>query len=85
MVVFDSHAPVGGAQAVYMAAVADELADSALARGIETFSLRSVAQGLRVWTLEDMRPPGRFRLYRATVSEAFILDAHDQRISVQLE
>lgn len=48
MVIFDSQVPVGGAQAVYMAAVAEELADADLERGIAIFTRRSEAQGLRV-------------------------------------
>jgi hypothetical protein len=40
---------------------------------IEAFSEQGVAQGLRAWTLEDVTPPARFRLYRATVTERWIL------------
>lgn len=82
IVIFDSQVPVGGAQAVYMSAVAEELADADLERGIAIFSRRSEAQGLRAWTIDDVRPPGRFRLYRATVSEHFVLGAGDERLPV---
>ena len=81
IVIFDSHEP-GGWKALYMSAVAEELAD--VDEGIEVFSSRSVEQGLPVWTRDDVLPPARHRLYRATVSEHFVLDPHDQRLPVTL-
>ena len=66
IVIFDSHEP-GCWKAVYMSAVAEELAD--VDEGIEVYARRSVEQGLRVWTREDVLPPAQHRLYRATVSE----------------
>jgi hypothetical protein len=44
-----------------------------------------VAQGFRAWTREDVVPPARHRLYRATVGEHFVLDEHDERLPVALE
>ena len=82
IVIFDSHEP-GWWKSVYMSAVAEELAD--VDDGIEVYSRRAVAQGLRVWTREDVLPPARHRLYRARVSEHFVLDDHDQRLPVTLE
>jgi nitroimidazol reductase NimA-like FMN-containing flavoprotein (pyridoxamine 5'-phosphate oxidase superfamily) len=82
IVIFDSYEP-GGWKAVYMSAVAEELAD--VDEGIEVFSRRSVEQGLPVWTRDDVLPPARHRLYRATVGEHFVLDDHDQRLPVTLE
>jgi nitroimidazol reductase NimA-like FMN-containing flavoprotein (pyridoxamine 5'-phosphate oxidase superfamily) len=84
IVIFDSHEP-GGWHAVYMSAVAEELVGVDVDEGIEIFSRRSEAQELRAWTREDVRPPARHRLYRATASEHFVLDPHDQRLSVSLE
>jgi nitroimidazol reductase NimA-like FMN-containing flavoprotein (pyridoxamine 5'-phosphate oxidase superfamily) len=84
IVIFDSHQP-GGWHAVYMSAVAEELVDVDVDKGIEIFSRRSEAQELRAWTREDVRPPGRHRLYRATASEHFVLDPQDQRLPVSLE
>jgi len=81
IVIFDSHEP-GGWKALYMSAVAEELAD--VDEGIEVFSRRSVEQGLPVWTRDDVLPPARHRLYRAAVSEHFVLDPHDQRLPVTL-
>ncbi|MGH3112340.1 MAG: hypothetical protein ACRDOP_02605 [Gaiellaceae bacterium] len=43
IVVFDSHAPVGSGQGVYISAVAGELTGVELDRGIEIFTRRSQA------------------------------------------
>jgi len=80
-VIFDSH-QAGGWNALYMSAVAEELAD--VDRGIRIFSRRSEARGLPAWTREDVLPPARHRLYRATLSESFVLDPQDQRLPVSL-
>ena len=74
IVIFDSQVPIGGAQAVYMSAVAEELAGADLERGIEIFSGRSLEHGAAEWTPTDVRPPAPRRLYRATVSEHSMLD-----------
>jgi Pyridoxamine 5'-phosphate oxidase len=74
IVVFDSRAPIGTGQGVYMSAVAGEVTDADLDRGMEVFSRRSVAHGGRPWTLADVRPPEPYRLYRATASEHWVLD-----------
>lgn len=83
IVIFDSHQP-GGWHAVYMSAVAEELEGAEVEQGIEVFSRKSRAQEMRAWTGEDVRPPARHRLYRATASEHFVLDPHDQRLPVTL-
>ena len=82
IVIFDSHEP-GGWKALYMSAVAEQLTD--VDEGIEVFSRRSAEQGLPLWTRDDVLSPARHRLYRATVSEHFVLDSHDQRLPVTLE
>jgi nitroimidazol reductase NimA-like FMN-containing flavoprotein (pyridoxamine 5'-phosphate oxidase superfamily) len=79
LVIFDSH-QAGGWNALYMTGVAEEIAD--VDDAIRIFSRHGEAQGLRAWTREDVVPPARHRLYRATVSEHFVLDPHDQRIPV---
>ena len=84
IVVFDSSAPIGEGQGVYMSAVAEELGGDEATRGIETFSRRSLAHGGVAWSIDDVRPPARHRLYRATVTEHFVLDAHDERVPVDL-
>jgi nitroimidazol reductase NimA-like FMN-containing flavoprotein (pyridoxamine 5'-phosphate oxidase superfamily) len=82
IVIFDSHR-AGGWNALYMSAVAEELV--AVDEAIEIYSRRSEAQGLGAWTREDVLPPARHRLYRATASEHFVLDPHDQRLPVTVE
>jgi hypothetical protein len=82
IVIFDSHQP-GTGRAFYMAAEAEQLEGEELEQCIEIFSSRSEAQGLPRWGREDVRPPARHRLYRATGSDQFILDAGDQRIRVE--
>jgi hypothetical protein len=85
MVIFDSTVPIGTGKAVYMAAVAEQVEDeSEIARGIEVFSVRSLAQGGRAWTPEDVGPSGRVRLYRALASEQFVLSPEDERLPVML-
>lgn len=81
IVVFDSH-EAGGWNALYMMAVAVVLEDVDTA--IEVVARRSIEQGLREWTREDVLPPARHRLYRATVAEHFVLDPYDERIPVSL-
>ena len=67
---------------LYMSAVAEELTDVDDAIGI--FSRHGEAQGLRAWTREDVVPPARHRQFRATVSEHFVLDPHDQRLPAKM-
>jgi nitroimidazol reductase NimA-like FMN-containing flavoprotein (pyridoxamine 5'-phosphate oxidase superfamily) len=74
IVVFNSQVAIGEGQAVYMAARAAELTGEELERGIETFSAVSQRHGAKAWTIEDVRPPAALRLYRATVSEHWVLD-----------
>jgi hypothetical protein len=81
IVIFDSHR-AGGWNALYMAGVGEQVDD--VERGIEIFSRRSVAQGLRPWTREEVTALAQVRLYRATPSECFVLDPHDQRLPVSL-
>jgi Pyridoxamine 5'-phosphate oxidase len=81
IVVFDSHAPIGTGQGVYMSAAAEELAGADVERGIDVFSRSSVAHGGREWGLEDVQGPAPYRLYRATASAHSVLDpeAHPNR------
>jgi hypothetical protein len=86
IVVFDSQAPVGEGQGVYMWAVAEQLTDADLDRGIEIFSRVSVSHGAKVWTVEDVQPPAALRLYGARVAEHWVLDPErrpDQRTRVR--
>jgi len=85
IVVFDSHAPVGEGQGVYMSAVAELPTGPDLEHGIGIFS-RVSASRARPWTLEDVQQPAPLRLYRARVSEHWVLDPErrpDERTRVR--
>jgi hypothetical protein len=82
LVIFDSGAPIGTGQAVYMTAVAQKLSGIDVDRGIEAFSRRSVAHGGSEWTRDDVQPPARHRLYRAVATSHFVLGPKDQRLPV---
>ena len=88
IVIFDSQVPVGSARAVYMSARAEELSGADLERDIAVFDAASQAQGLsRRWALEDVLAPAPYRLYRATVSQHWVLDpdsSPDDRAEVTL-
>ena len=71
--IFDSSAVPGTAEAVYVSGRAEELTGAELERGIEVFGRVSEADLGRAWTLDDVRPPSLFRLYRATAAEHFVL------------
>jgi hypothetical protein len=82
IVVFDSSVPINTGQAVYMAAVAAEVTGDELNRGLEIFSQRSRAHDGSEFTPADVLAPARLRLYRATVSDWWLLDERDQRVPV---
>jgi nitroimidazol reductase NimA-like FMN-containing flavoprotein (pyridoxamine 5'-phosphate oxidase superfamily) len=88
IVIFDSQVPVGSARAVYMSAMAEEVSGDELERGVAFFDAATKAEGMtRRWTLDDMRPPAPHRLYRATVSQHWVLDpdsSPDDRAEVRL-
>ena len=73
--VFDSSVPVGGAQAVYMKGVAKELTGTELEQGLEVFDRVSRQDHGRAFGLDDVQGSSLFRLYRATVTEHWMLIA----------
>jgi uncharacterized protein YhbP (UPF0306 family) len=85
LVIFDSTVPIGGAEAVYVEAMAQELRGVDLKQAVTIYSHRSQDVGAPEWTLADVTPPARFRLYRATASAIFVLDSGDRRIEVNLD
>jgi nitroimidazol reductase NimA-like FMN-containing flavoprotein (pyridoxamine 5'-phosphate oxidase superfamily) len=85
MVIFDSTVPEGGAQAVYVEALAEELVGAERERGIAIVSRRSQAAGAGPWDEADVIAPAPHRLFRARASRHFVLGPHDQRIPVQLD
>lgn len=71
MVVFDSQVPIGGAEAVYMAAHVALVAGHDLERCAALYGSRFAE--LRVFAPDELRPPAPLRLYRATVTEHSVL------------
>ena len=86
IVVFDSQAPVGTGQAVYMAATATELSGADLDQGLQVYPGEAGRRaGARSKTPEDVLAPSLYRLYRASVTRHWVLDpdaAPDQRTPV---
>jgi nitroimidazol reductase NimA-like FMN-containing flavoprotein (pyridoxamine 5'-phosphate oxidase superfamily) len=78
IVIFDSTVVPLHGEAVYMTATA-EMTE----HGIEVFNERGIAQGLREWTVADVTPPARHRLYKATANEQWILGEGDVRVDVR--
>jgi hypothetical protein len=83
IVLFDSQVPVGSAAAVYMQAVAVQLGGAELEHGMEVLARENAAQGLRPWTLADVTASARHRLYRAAVTEHWVLGPRDERLPVR--
>jgi nitroimidazol reductase NimA-like FMN-containing flavoprotein (pyridoxamine 5'-phosphate oxidase superfamily) len=85
IVIFDSRQVPGTGEAVYMSATATMVPDDEVDAALEVFASESRAQALpREWTREDVVAPAGRRLYRATASEHFVLDARDTRTPVSL-
>jgi hypothetical protein len=84
IVIFDSSVPIGKGQGVYVLGVARELPAHETAEGIDLFSKRSRDHGGSEWTVEDVSPPARHRLYQATAEALYVLDEHDHRVEVSL-
>jgi pyridoxine/pyridoxamine 5'-phosphate oxidase len=84
IVIYDSTVPIGAAEAVYMEAVGEELTGAELERAVAVYSRRSVEVGAPEWTLKDVTPPARFRLYRASASAAYVLGSGDERLPASL-
>ena len=88
IVIFDSRVAVGSARAVYMSGRAEEVPGADLERDIALFDSTGQAQSLtRRWALADVLAPAPYRLYRATVSQHWVLDpdsSPDDRAEVTL-
>jgi hypothetical protein len=72
IVIFDSQITVGEGQAVYMSAVAEQVPDDEIDRGVEIYP-GPPERDARPITAEQVRPPGLYRLYRATVTRHSVL------------
>jgi len=84
IVIFDSTVSIGKGQGVYVLGVARELPAHETEDGIGIFSKRSKGHGGVEWSVEDVSPPARHRLYQATAEAIFVLDEHDHRVEVRL-
>jgi hypothetical protein len=71
--IFDSSVPVGGAQAVYMKGLAEQLTGDGLEGGLEVFDRVSRRDIGREWGSADVGESALFRLYCAQVSEHWVL------------
>lgn len=71
--IFDSSVPVGSAQAVYMKGLARELTGDDLEAALEVFDRASRKDIGREWGLDDVQGTALVRLYRAAVSEHWVL------------
>ena len=78
IVIFDSQAPIGTGQGVYMSATAEALTGADLDLGIEIFSRSSLKHGGRKWEREDVGASSLYRLYRAIASEHWVRDPSDR-------
>lgn len=82
LVVFDSTAPVGRAEAVYIDAVAGQVDDADLAAALAVYSGRSVERGLAPWDASAVTGEAPHRLYVARATDVFVLDETEGRVSV---
>lgn len=71
IVVFDSSVPVGGAEAVYMRAEAEQVSEPTSDDCAAAFRQRF--ETIMVLTPEELQPPARLRLYRADVTQHWVL------------
>ena len=77
IVIFDSKVPVGMGQAVYMSAMAEELAGADLDQGLQIYNGRfqnPAEHGVRLIAPEGVQPPALYRLYRAVAQQHWVLD-----------
>jgi hypothetical protein len=78
IVIFDSTVTSDEAAAVYFDAVASQAPER-----VSVYSAHSLAQGLDELTAADVTEPGPFRLYRASIVEAWELGPGDRRLPLR--
>jgi hypothetical protein len=69
--VFDSHAPIGGAEALYLEATAEPVAGHACRPALDTLNTRLPAH--QRLGLDDLEPAGPLRVYQAVITRHFVL------------
>lgn len=82
IVIFDSTVPINTGRAVYLTAIADEVRGDLLDHYVDRYTSSTLARQGGSWTPDDVRPPARHRLYRATASQHWVLDEHDERVPI---
>ena len=78
MVIFDSQVPTYHGRAVYLSATAAVVAGDDVERGLAVYPGAASRGASRVETA-DVTAPSRYRLYRATVTDAFVLCPREPR------
>ena len=82
LVIFDSSKAEGEGSALYVSAAAALVNDTEFEDAMAVYNARSVARGLGLWDASRLQDGARHRLYRAVALEAFVLDDHDERVSL---
>lgn len=82
IVIFDSTVPINTGRAVYLTAIADEVRGDLLDHYVDRYTSSTLARQGKPWTPDDVLPPARHRLYRATASQHWVLDEHDERVPI---
>jgi hypothetical protein len=77
----DGAAPA--AEALYVEAIAEQLARDEADVAVEIYPRRSQACGARPWAASDVLAPEPFRLYRATAGARSVPQSDDQRPPVK--
>ncbi len=75
--VFDSSVAMGGASAYFARAAAGLCPEAELLAHLAAFSTQSVERGFPAWRPDQVTGDAALRLYRAQVSEAWLLPADD--------
>ncbi len=71
LTVFDSHAPIGGAEALYLEAIAEPVPENARAAALVVLN-RRIPTSSRLGP-DDLEPEGPLRLYQAAISKHYVL------------
>jgi pyridoxine/pyridoxamine 5'-phosphate oxidase len=82
IVIFDSQQTPGTAEAVYVAAQAEQVPEPDLERLLGIYSTTSQRQSLAAWNRPDVQSPAPLRLYHAIAAEHFVLSSGDERLPV---
>ena len=83
--IFDSRQPPYSGEGVYISGTGETVPEAEIDAGLEVYSGVSRTRGLPEWDRSKVTSPAEHRLYRATATELFILDSHDERQPVSLD